>query len=78
MVCFHLWNITGSEEDLFYDAPTSPIGDKPFFPDNPMPLRYGDLNKKKFFIKEDPQKNMIDFSMKFEISEVKKILLNLW
>ncbi|XP_037536948.1 vacuolar protein sorting-associated protein 13A [Nematolebias whitei] len=60
----------GSEEDLFYDAPTSPIGDKPFFPDNPLPLRYGDLSKKKIFIKEDPQKNMIDFNMKFEISEL--------
>ncbi|XP_017269300.1 vacuolar protein sorting-associated protein 13A isoform X2 [Kryptolebias marmoratus] len=60
----------GSEEDLFYDAPSSPIGDKPFFPDNPMPLRYADLHKKKSLVKEDPQKNMIDFSMRFEISEL--------
>nr|XP_020458048.1 vacuolar protein sorting-associated protein 13A isoform X1 [Monopterus albus] len=59
----------GSEEDLFYDAPTSPIGDQPFFPDNPMPLRYGDLHKIKSLVKEDPQKNMTDFIMKFEISE---------
>ncbi|KAM9359845.1 intermembrane lipid transfer protein VPS13A [Symphorus nematophorus] len=59
----------GSEEDLFYDAPSSPIGDKPFFPDNPMPLRYADLHKRKSLIKEDSQKNMTDFIMKFEISE---------
>ncbi|XP_029366133.1 intermembrane lipid transfer protein VPS13A isoform X2 [Echeneis naucrates] len=59
----------GSEEDLFYDAPSSPIGDQPFFPDNPMPLRYGDMHKRKSLIKEESQKNMTDFIMKFEISE---------
>ncbi|XP_023259065.1 vacuolar protein sorting-associated protein 13A isoform X2 [Seriola lalandi dorsalis] len=59
----------GSEEDLFYDAPSSPIGDRPFFPDNPMPLRYADLHKRKSLIKEESQKNMTDFIMKFEISE---------
>uniref|UniRef100_A0A7N6AUJ7 Vacuolar protein sorting 13 homolog A n=1 Tax=Anabas testudineus TaxID=64144 RepID=A0A7N6AUJ7_ANATE len=58
-----------SEEDLFYDAPSSPIGNQPFFPDNPMPLRYADLKKIKSLVKEDPQKNMIDFLMTFEISE---------
>uniref|UniRef100_A0A3B4VK63 Vacuolar protein sorting 13 homolog A n=1 Tax=Seriola dumerili TaxID=41447 RepID=A0A3B4VK63_SERDU len=58
-----------SEEDLFYDAPSSPIGDRPFFPDNPMPLRYADLHKRKSLIKEESQKNMTDFIMKFEISE---------
>ncbi|XP_067376850.1 vacuolar protein sorting-associated protein 13A isoform X3 [Channa argus] len=59
----------GSEEDLFYDAPSSPIGDRPFFPDNPMPLRYADLHKIKSLVKEDAQKNMTDFIMQFEISE---------
>uniref|UniRef100_A0A7N6B5Q5 Vacuolar protein sorting 13 homolog A n=1 Tax=Anabas testudineus TaxID=64144 RepID=A0A7N6B5Q5_ANATE len=59
--------ISGSEEDLFYDAPSSPIGNQPFFPDNPMPLRYADLKKIKSLVKEDPQKNMIDFLMTFEI-----------
>uniref|UniRef100_A0A4W6GBL2 Vacuolar protein sorting 13 homolog A n=1 Tax=Lates calcarifer TaxID=8187 RepID=A0A4W6GBL2_LATCA len=68
-VCFCACYPSGSEEDLFYDAPSSPIGDKPFFPDNPMPLRYGDLHKRKSLIKEDTQKNMTDFIMKFEISE---------
>ncbi|XP_070690657.1 intermembrane lipid transfer protein VPS13A [Pempheris klunzingeri] len=59
----------GSEEDLFYDAPSSPIGDQPFFPDNPMPLRYADLNRRKGLLKEDAQKNMTDFIMTFEINE---------
>ncbi|KAM7416667.1 hypothetical protein PAMA_018632 [Pampus argenteus] len=58
----------GSEEDLFYDAPTSPVSDQTFFSDNPMPLRYADLHKRK--IKEDHQKNMTDFIMTFEISEL--------
>lgn len=68
---------SGSEEDLFYDAPSSPIGDRPFFPDNPMPLRSSYLNKIKSLAKEDPQKNMIDFMMTFEINEVKRDLVEL-
>uniref|UniRef100_M4ASG1 Chorein N-terminal domain-containing protein n=1 Tax=Xiphophorus maculatus TaxID=8083 RepID=M4ASG1_XIPMA len=63
-------NLTGSQEDLFYDAPSSPIGEKAFFPDNPMPLRYADLSKRTNLIKEDPQKNMTDFIMRFEINEL--------
>ncbi|XP_029999909.1 intermembrane lipid transfer protein VPS13A isoform X2 [Sphaeramia orbicularis] len=57
----------GSEEDLFFDAPSSPIGDRPFFPDNPLPLRYAD--KRKSLVKEESQKNMTDFFMTFEITE---------
>uniref|UniRef100_A0A8C9YZM6 Vacuolar protein sorting 13 homolog A n=1 Tax=Sander lucioperca TaxID=283035 RepID=A0A8C9YZM6_SANLU len=53
-----------SEEDLFYDAPSSPVGDRPFFPDNPMPLRYANKIKSS-----EAQKNMTDLIMKFEISE---------
>uniref|UniRef100_A0AAX7V9C9 Vacuolar protein sorting 13 homolog A n=1 Tax=Astatotilapia calliptera TaxID=8154 RepID=A0AAX7V9C9_ASTCA len=64
-----LWISLKFEEDLFYDAPSSPIGEKPFFPDNPMPLRYVDASKRKSLIKEDAQKNMTDFFMTFEISE---------
>ncbi|KAM7018715.1 intermembrane lipid transfer protein VPS13A isoform 2-T2 [Tautogolabrus adspersus] len=59
----------GSEEDLFYDAPSSPIGEKAFFADNPMPLRYADLHKRKSLIKEDVKKNMTDLILTFEISE---------
>lgn len=56
----------GSEEDLFYDAPSSPIDDKQFFPDNPMPLR--SINKGGL-VKDDAKKNMTDFILTFEISE---------
>ncbi|XP_077417334.1 intermembrane lipid transfer protein VPS13A isoform X1 [Vanacampus margaritifer] len=59
----------GSEEDLFYDAPSSPITGQQFFPDSPMPLRYGDLHRSKTFAQEECQKNMTDFLMTFEISE---------
>lgn len=56
----------GSEEDLFYDAPSSPVGDRQFFPDNPMPLRSANLNKRR---SSEAQKNMTDLIMTFEISE---------
>lgn len=56
----------GSEEDLFYDAPSSPIGDQTFFPDNPMPLRYASSNQRKG---SETKKNMTEFVMTFEISE---------
>ncbi|XP_024132153.1 vacuolar protein sorting-associated protein 13A isoform X3 [Oryzias melastigma] len=59
----------GSEEDLFYDAPSSPVGDDPFFPDNPMPLRFVDSRNRRSLIKEDAQKNMTEFSMTFLIHE---------
>lgn len=62
---------------MFYDAPSSPISDQTFFSDNPMPLRYADLNKRKGLVKEDLQKNMTDFIMTFEISEVQKGLVEL-
>lgn len=68
-VCFCFCHLSGSEEDLFYDAPSSPVGDKPFFPDNPMPLRYADASKRK---SSESQKNMTDFIMTFEISEVQR------
>uniref|UniRef100_H3C3Y7 Vacuolar protein sorting 13 homolog A n=1 Tax=Tetraodon nigroviridis TaxID=99883 RepID=H3C3Y7_TETNG len=62
----------GSEEDLFYDAPSSPIGDQPFFPDNPLPLRYADLHKRSL-VKEDVPKNMTDFIMTFVINMLSHI-----
>uniref|UniRef100_A0A3B3B5S6 Chorein N-terminal domain-containing protein n=1 Tax=Oryzias melastigma TaxID=30732 RepID=A0A3B3B5S6_ORYME len=64
-----------SEEDLFYDAPSSPVGDDPFFPDNPMPLRFVDSRNRRSLIKEDAQKNMTEFSMTFLIHEVQKFQL---
>lgn len=74
MVCCHS---SGSEEDLFYDAPSSPVGERQFFSDNPMPLRYADLNKRRGLFKEDSKKNMTDLFLTFEISEVRNILVKL-
>uniref|UniRef100_A0A671VJ44 Vacuolar protein sorting 13 homolog A n=1 Tax=Sparus aurata TaxID=8175 RepID=A0A671VJ44_SPAAU len=66
-----------SEEDLFYDAPSSPINEQAFFSDNPMPLRYGDLHKRKSIFKEDAPKNMTDLIMTFEITEVHRVPVEL-
>ncbi|CAL1615509.1 unnamed protein product [Knipowitschia caucasica] len=54
----------GSEEDLFFDAPSSPLEDKPFFPDNPLPLR-----SIKRTCSDDVKKNMTDLILNFEIAE---------
>ncbi|CAB1321661.1 unnamed protein product, partial [Coregonus sp. 'balchen'] len=65
-----IWE-SGSEEDLFYDAPSSPIGDRPFFPDNmPSPLQRSDSVKRRGLVKKDPKKNMTEFLMTFEISKL--------
>ncbi|KAJ3603606.1 hypothetical protein NHX12_028351 [Muraenolepis orangiensis] len=58
----------GSQEDLFYDAPTSPIGSMQFFPD--MPLERVASIKRRGLVKKDPQKNMTDFLLRFEINEM--------
>lgn len=42
-----------------------------------MPLRYADLNRRKGLLKDDAQKNMTDLIMTFEISEVKRDLVDL-
>ncbi|KAM4616365.1 intermembrane lipid transfer protein VPS13A [Polymixia lowei] len=60
----------GSEEDLFYDAPSSPIGDRPFFQDMPTSLQRSDSLKRRSLVKKDPQKNMTDFLVRFEINEM--------
>ncbi|XP_062310041.1 LOW QUALITY PROTEIN: vacuolar protein sorting-associated protein 13A [Osmerus eperlanus] len=61
---------SGSEEDLFYDAPSSPIGDQPFFPDMPSPLQRSVSVKRRGLVKKDPQKNMTELLVRFEINEV--------
>ncbi|XP_014027654.1 vacuolar protein sorting-associated protein 13A isoform X1 [Salmo salar] len=65
-----IWE-SGSEEDLFYDAPSSPIGDSPFFPNNmPSPLQRSDSVKRRGLVKKDPKKNMTEFLMMFEINKL--------
>uniref|UniRef100_A0A8C6Y6U2 Vacuolar protein sorting 13 homolog A n=1 Tax=Naja naja TaxID=35670 RepID=A0A8C6Y6U2_NAJNA len=64
-------SIAGSSEseDEFYDAPSSPLEDLPFFE---APL--GSLSRASSFrkntAKTEPLKNMTDFQLRFEISEV--------
>uniref|UniRef100_A0A670YVR3 Vacuolar protein sorting 13 homolog A n=1 Tax=Pseudonaja textilis TaxID=8673 RepID=A0A670YVR3_PSETE len=63
-------SIAGSKsEDEFYDAPSSPLEDLPFFE---APL--GSLSRASSFrkntAKTEPLKNMTDFQLRFEISEV--------
>ncbi|XP_028980284.2 vacuolar protein sorting-associated protein 13A isoform X3 [Esox lucius] len=65
-----LWE-SSSEEDLFYDAPSSPIGDRPFFSDDMSgPLQRSDSVKRRGLVIKDPKKNMTEFLMIFEISEL--------
>uniref|UniRef100_A0A8C9WQF1 Vacuolar protein sorting 13 homolog A n=1 Tax=Scleropages formosus TaxID=113540 RepID=A0A8C9WQF1_SCLFO len=59
-----------SEEELFYDAPSSPIDDMPFFDVSSGSLSRSQSVKKKSVVLKDPKKNMTEFQMTFEISEV--------
>ncbi|XP_036383579.1 vacuolar protein sorting-associated protein 13A isoform X2 [Megalops cyprinoides] len=61
---------SGSEEELFYDAPSSPIEDLPFFELQGSSLQRSDSSKRKSLVKKDPKKNMTDFQMIFEISKL--------
>ncbi|KAJ0067962.1 hypothetical protein NL108_014076, partial [Boleophthalmus pectinirostris] len=54
------------KEELFYDAPTSPLDDKPFFPDDPRPLR---TISKRTSLQDDAKKNMTDLVLNFEIDK---------
>lgn len=73
IACFNNYyfslNYLLESEDEFYDAPSSPLEDLPFFE---APL--GSLNRASSFrkntAKPEPLKNMTDFQLRFEISEV--------
>ncbi|CAL8297150.1 unnamed protein product [Gadus morhua 'NCC'] len=60
----------GSEEDLFYDAPTSPVGDRQFFSDMPGSLQGADSVRRRGLVKKEPQKNMTELLLRFEINEM--------
>uniref|UniRef100_A0A8C9R8L2 Vacuolar protein sorting 13 homolog A n=1 Tax=Scleropages formosus TaxID=113540 RepID=A0A8C9R8L2_SCLFO len=65
------WNsVFTEEEELFYDAPSSPIDDMPFFDVSSGSLSRSQSVKKKSVVLKDPKKNMTEFQMTFEISEV--------
>ncbi|KAM3868440.1 intermembrane lipid transfer protein VPS13A [Diretmus argenteus] len=58
----------GSEEDVFFDAPSTPTDDQTFL-DIPSQLPHPD-RLKRGLVKKDLPKNMTDFLMTFEINEV--------
>ncbi|XP_035392320.1 vacuolar protein sorting-associated protein 13A isoform X1 [Electrophorus electricus] len=61
---------SGSEEELFYDAPSSPLEDLPFFEASSGSLEQRASVKRRSAIKQDPKKNMTEFFMSFEISKL--------
>ncbi|XP_036434443.1 vacuolar protein sorting-associated protein 13A isoform X2 [Colossoma macropomum] len=61
---------SGSEEDLFFDAPSSPIEDLPFFEASAGSLERSASIKRRSMVKQDPKKNMTEFFMTFEISKL--------
>ncbi|XP_062855375.1 vacuolar protein sorting-associated protein 13A isoform X2 [Trichomycterus rosablanca] len=61
---------SGSEEDLFFDAPSSPVEDLPFFEANCGSLERPASVKRKALVKQDPKKNMTEFLLNFEINQL--------
>lgn len=59
-----------SECDEFYDAPTSPVEDLPFFEVSSGSLSRANSMKKKKLVKQETLKNMTEFQMRFEIPVV--------
>ncbi|XP_069482006.1 intermembrane lipid transfer protein VPS13A isoform X2 [Ambystoma mexicanum] len=64
--------IESDNEDEFYDAPTSPVDDIPFFEVSAGSLsRSGSVRRKRLRLqKQESLKNMTEFQMRFEIPEV--------
>ncbi|XDV48401.1 hypothetical protein PO909_017816 [Leuciscus waleckii] len=60
--------IYGSEEELFFDAPSSPIEDLPFFEASSDSLQGSD--KRLAMVLKDPKKNMTEFLLTFEINKL--------
>ncbi|KAM5193006.1 intermembrane lipid transfer protein VPS13A [Mantella aurantiaca] len=65
-----------SECDDFYDAPTSPVEDLPFFEVSSGSLTRSNSVKKKL-VKQETLKNMTEFQMRFEIPVVVLALCSL-
>ncbi|XP_066567209.1 intermembrane lipid transfer protein VPS13A isoform X2 [Amia ocellicauda] len=57
-------------EEEFYDAPSSPVEDLPFFEARTGSIERSDRVKRASSIKKDPKKNMTEFQMSFEINEL--------
>ncbi|KAM4708321.1 intermembrane lipid transfer protein VPS13A [Discoglossus pictus] len=56
-------------EDEFYDAPSSPVEDMPFFEASNSSLTRGDSMRKKKLQKQETLKNMTEFQMRFEVTK---------
>ncbi|XP_065103684.1 intermembrane lipid transfer protein VPS13A isoform X1 [Paramisgurnus dabryanus] len=61
--------IYGSDEELFFDAPSSPVEDLPFFEASSDSLQMS-ADKRMSMVLKDPKKNMTEFSMNFEINKL--------
>ncbi|KAM3940361.1 intermembrane lipid transfer protein VPS13A [Leptodactylus fuscus] len=59
-----------SETDEFYDAPTSPVEDMPFFEASNGSLTRSNSMRRKRLAKQETLKNMTEFQMRFEIPVV--------
>ncbi|XP_068092806.1 intermembrane lipid transfer protein VPS13A [Hyperolius riggenbachi] len=59
-----------SECDEFYDAPTSPVEDLPFFEDSGGSVARSSSMRKKKLVKQETLKNMTEFQMRFEVPVV--------
>ncbi|ROI74411.1 Vacuolar protein sorting-associated protein 13A, partial [Anabarilius grahami] len=62
--------IYGSEEELFFDAPSSPIEDLPFFEASSDSLQGSASDKRLSMVLKDPKKNMTEFLLTFEINKL--------
>ncbi|XP_040272989.1 LOW QUALITY PROTEIN: vacuolar protein sorting-associated protein 13A [Bufo bufo] len=59
-----------SESDEFYDAPTSPVEDMPFFDVSNGSLTKVNITRRKKLAKQETLKNLTEFQMRFEIPVV--------
>ncbi len=58
------------DEELFFDAPSSPVEDLPFFDSSSDSLQGSASDKRRSMVLKDPKKNMTEFLLRFEINKV--------
>uniref|UniRef100_A0A8C2C2B0 Vacuolar protein sorting 13 homolog A n=1 Tax=Cyprinus carpio TaxID=7962 RepID=A0A8C2C2B0_CYPCA len=58
------------DEELFFDAPSSPIEDLPFFEASVDSLQGSASDKRLSLVLRDPKKNMTEFLLRFEINKL--------
>ncbi|XP_026058511.1 vacuolar protein sorting-associated protein 13A isoform X2 [Carassius auratus] len=62
--------IYGPDEELFFDAPSSPIEDLPFFEASTDSLQGSASDKRLSMVLRDPKKNMTELLLRFEINKL--------